>query len=410
MAYKTGKANGYKDMLLALKGFLENAKKAYNCQPGSNTGDGYVSAERASTSPVDETWTLTATSSTNFTVTGSVSGSQAAATVGTPYDNGIVAFTIIQGSIQFVSGDSFTFQVADGLGTTEKWTVKSWDTDWNGNGDYELIIMAPGSSGEDEIYVGIQTYFNAGGDYYNWRLQGYTGYSTQADFGTQPGAIPDLSTNRTPSILLWDNELDYWLVANGRRYVLVVKVSTVYELAYQGFLMPYGLPNQIPYPIAVGGTCPAEDADQKRWSSIDYLHRAFFDPAGDVYTNHSTLKILHGSWLGVNNWQSETVWNVSGLNVWPYMHSDYSSSPYFPPNRHWAALEMNLDGSYPLFPIIICGDSPHKNFYGEFQGLFAVPGEQIAAEDKITISGTDYIVFQNCFRTSPNDYCALKLE
>jgi hypothetical protein len=414
MAFKIGKANGHKEMLLALKGFLTNAKKAYNCQAGGgNTGTGFVSAERVSTSPVDETWTLTATSATNFTVVGSVSGSQAAATVGTPYDNGIVAFMIVAGTTAFVASDSFTFDVADGIGATEAWTVMSWDDDYGGAGEYELLMMAPGTSGTDEIYVGIQTYSNSGLDYYNWRLQGYTGYSAQATFYTQPGAIPDSSSDRVPSILLWDTELDYWLVGNGRRYILVIKVSTVYEFAYQGFLLPYGLPNQIPYPIAIGGTCPAEASTAKRWSSVDILHRAFWDPAGasggPPYGKQSALKILHGSWLDVFNWTSEVTQNVSSVGVWPFMHSDYTGTS-FDPNLWFSYLQMNIDGSYPLFPLIICGKYPNKNFYGEFQGIFALPGEQLASEDKITIGGIDYIIFGNCFRTGTNDYCALKME
>ena len=410
MAFKIGKANDYKEMLLALKGFLTNAKKAYNCQAGANTGNGFVSAERASTAPVDETWTLTATSATNFTVTGSVSGAQAAATVGTAYDNGIVAFLIVQGTTQFVASDSFTFQVANGLGATEKWTVMSWDDDWNALGDYELILMAPGTSGTDEIYVGIQTYFNSGSDYFNWLLQGYTGYSAMADFGTQPGYIPNISSNKAPNVLLWDKEIDYWLVANGRRYILVVKVSTVYEFAYQGFMLPYGLPNEMPYPIAIGGSSPASVSTEMRWSSIDDKHRAFWDPPGDsVDGNDATLKILHGSWLNVNNWSSEVAEDVSGVGVWPYMHSDYTATG-FNENMWFDALQMNIDGSYPLFPLIVCGDSPNINFYGELQGIYAVPGEQLASEDKITISGIDYIVFGNCFRTGTKDYCALKLE
>lgn len=410
MAYKIGKANGHKEMLLALKGFLTNAKKAYNCQAGANTGNGFVSAERASTSPVDETWTLTATSSTNFTVTGSVSGSQAAATVGTPYDNGIVAFLIVAGTTAFVASDSFTFQVADGLGATEKWTVKSWDTDWDGNGEYELILMAPGTSGTDEIYVGIQTYFNVAGDYYNWRLQGYTGYSAMADFMTQPGYIPDSSSDRIPSVLLWDSEIDYWLVGNGRRYCLVVKISTIYEFAYQGFILPCGYPDQIPYPIVVGGTCPAQDSDQKRWSSVDYLHRAFWDPAGGSSNGEqSALKVLHGTWYNADNWYGETNQDSSGIQVWPYIQSDDNGTGY-DPNKWWALLTRNIGDTYPIFPIVIAADSPNKNFFGYFQSLFAVPGDQLAAEDVIQISGDDYVAFPNCFRSETHTWVTLKLE
>ncbi len=61
---------------------------------------------------------LSATSATNFTVTGSVTGSLPAATVGTPYSEGEIAFTITAGGEPFVSSDEFT------LSTAPKWTVK----------------------------------------------------------------------------------------------------------------------------------------------------------------------------------------------------------------------------------------------------------------------------------------------
>ena len=56
----------------------------------------------------NETWSIVATSATNFTVNGTVSGAQADATVGVAYDNGIIRFTLEAGGIAFVSGDEFT--------------------------------------------------------------------------------------------------------------------------------------------------------------------------------------------------------------------------------------------------------------------------------------------------------------
>jgi hypothetical protein len=58
-----------------------------------------------------ETWTVTATSSTNFSVSGFVSGGQPTAIVGTPYNNGIISFTINAGSTPFSAGDVFTVVV-----------------------------------------------------------------------------------------------------------------------------------------------------------------------------------------------------------------------------------------------------------------------------------------------------------
>ncbi len=77
-----------------------------------------VSSTPSSGFPSSETWTLVATSSTNFTVTGSTSGAQAAATVGTPYDNGIIAFTINAGVNPFVASDTFTISVLPNLKST----------------------------------------------------------------------------------------------------------------------------------------------------------------------------------------------------------------------------------------------------------------------------------------------------
>jgi phage tail sheath protein FI len=59
-----------------------------------------------------ETWTITATSATTFSVNGFVSSGQPAATVGVPYNNGIIAFTINAGSTPFSTGDVFTLVIS----------------------------------------------------------------------------------------------------------------------------------------------------------------------------------------------------------------------------------------------------------------------------------------------------------
>lgn len=76
------------------------------------TGNGTMSSITVDQdTAVDELWTVTATNATTFTVTGFVSGSQGNATVGVPYNNGIVAFTITAGVTPFTGGDAFTFNV-----------------------------------------------------------------------------------------------------------------------------------------------------------------------------------------------------------------------------------------------------------------------------------------------------------
>jgi flagellar hook-associated protein 2 len=74
----------------------------------SGTGDGTISNLTGGPSSVAETFTIAATDSTHFTVTGSVSGAIGTATVGTPFTSDQIGFTISQGGTDFQAGDTFT--------------------------------------------------------------------------------------------------------------------------------------------------------------------------------------------------------------------------------------------------------------------------------------------------------------
>lgn len=75
---------------------------------GSNVGNGSISGEAATAATVPQTITLTATSATQFSVVGSVSGALGTATVGTPFTSSQVDLTINAGATAFATGDTFT--------------------------------------------------------------------------------------------------------------------------------------------------------------------------------------------------------------------------------------------------------------------------------------------------------------
>lgn len=126
----------------------------------TGTGNGTMTSVAVDqNTAVPETWTVTATSATNFTVSGSVSGAQAAATVGTPYNNGIVSFLITAGVTPFVASDNFVFAVSedvtsDPLGANDAakrvTIVTALQAEINSNSDvrsdiYEYnLILCPG--------------------------------------------------------------------------------------------------------------------------------------------------------------------------------------------------------------------------------------------------------------------------
>lgn len=214
---------------------------------------------------------------------------------------------------------------------------------------------------------------------------------------------------------MWNQQIKYWLAANGRHYRMVAKISSVYESMYMGFPLPYGLPTQFPYPLVVGGAaCPTTTAAYNRYSSTQADHRAFPNPYADdaeictasifdTTDDYGTLKILQGT-----NWVK-----FYGIinSVWPYYsgpNSSYGYDYYYPFRR---LLRENIDGSRPLFPAVPMMSSPVKNIVGELQGIFAVPAfGGMAAEDPITIGSDTYIAFPIVPNADRGDFFAFKLE
>ena len=302
--------------------------------------------------------------------------------------------------------------------SSQAWTVEEWndDRDSGGDGDCELFITGPGTAGTDEIYTWIDTVSDQGDDYYNWRLAGMTGYSSGVDISLQPG----VTQGRLPRMLLWKQSIPYWFLGNGRRFVVIAKISSVYEMCYGGFCLPYGLPTQFPYPLCIGGAaCPSATAAYNRYSSTDNSHRSFPNPYGssdgvieqgtfDTTSYYSTLKILQGtSWLAMQSKVASSLYNDN--NIWPYVCSEYQAVGLY--EIYSRKLRENIDGSYPIFPCVIMINNPNNHIFGELQGCYAVPGYGgISAEDTFTVNGVTYIAFPILPNADANDFMCIKKE
>ena len=110
MSFEIGIATDYKDLAAKLDAWL-TVGSAYGLTY-SGVGNGRLTAYRGGASSIAETFMITATSSTSFTVVGSMTGSIGPATVGTPFSHAKIAFTIVAGATPFVSGDTFTISTA----------------------------------------------------------------------------------------------------------------------------------------------------------------------------------------------------------------------------------------------------------------------------------------------------------
>lgn len=392
MSYQTGTATGYDDLLNQLDSFLTGQGMCLTPSftgVGTGTISGPVGTQSVigGSASVAETVTIAFSSSTAFTVTGSVSGSIGSGTVGTPFSSTKINFTITAGGTAFASGDQFT------VATTPPWTSLQR------NAGSQMIWQAPGNGGLDEIIVGASAFTNVSADYYNWRLGGFTGFNSATPFNQQAGYLSNNQAQSSPSLNLWNHSTPYWFIANGRRVIVVAQVSTVYVAAYLGLTSSYMSPGSFPLPLVVAGSMawngePALTSANWRWSYSGAEITNFPIPlsaisAGD-FQSQLRLRLPAGIWRGFDL-------NPNGVTygrIWPYLSGFTGWTP-------------NLDGSYALLPIILADGTP--NVYGELEGVAAVAGFGNGAGNTIAIGGVNWLVVPNVFRTTQSSYFAVRL-
>lgn len=295
----------------------------------------------------------------------------------------------------------------------------------------EALLEGPGTAGTDEIFVGLRSEYNAGAGWYNLFLNGYTGFdSNEQSWLAQPGGLPQFGQSpafAAPMLACWDQPMAYWITANGRSIRLAVKVSTVYEAGYLGFLLPYATPGQFPYPLCIGGSMVAQSngrAAEWRYSSTDPRHSAFPMPtsaaSSDDLTSTFYLRDTSGQWRSFRNRPDggSTANGVTGIaanlgasfaptgsarSMWPHcMHDQWGSGKR--PYRECSG------GGYLFQPCIPIQRAPTFDVFGELDGVYIVSGFDNAAENTATFNGDEHVVFANTFRTIPSEYFALRLE
>lgn len=391
MSVKIGSATDYADLLNQLDTFLTGAGQALT-PSFVGTGNGTIDAHGGSAS-IAEVITVTFTTATAFGVVGSISGSLGSGTVGTLFTNSKAVFTITAGGTAFVATDAFTFAV-----------TPAWTSMRRVSGS-EMIWQAPGNGGLDQILVGAKSFFDVGGDYYNWRLGGFSAYNSGSPFNQQPSYPGGASqAHPSPVLNLWNSTILYWFVANGRRVIIVAKVSTVYSCCYLGLLSSYMAPGAFPYPLVVGGSMcwattepPAGDV-RWRWSYTGGEMRNFAIPhdGGLSAANDSQLilRLASGVWQGFASTNTEQTFG----QVWPYAYVDRSQWDWRP----------DLDGGYSLLPIVLADLTP--NVYGELDGVYAVTGFSQGVENTVTINGIKHLVVQNVFQNTKSQFFVVRLS
>lgn len=245
----------------------------------------------------------------------------------------------------------------------------------------------------DRCYVGIKTGADVPGDNYWWRLQGYTAHGTGLTFDTLPGAISGASL---PAIPLWNQSITYWCACTNRRIVLVCKLGTVYTACYLGFLQPYGLPSEWPYPLVVGGT--TYENPPVRFSDVTSKNAMFVIPYDTSGNGSLLVRNAAGNWRKL----TFTGTDLAGRGTYPYCEANNGVNKP-------GVLQMlaTPDGSFIPRPIVVLDDNPLTS-YGNLDGCFFVQGVGNSSESQLNDGTNTYRVFQNVFRVTGKDFWALQ--
>lgn len=274
----------------------------------------------------------------------------------------------------------------------------------------EKLVLQGSGAGSDEIFVAISPYVNTGSNIYGWLLNGYTGYTDSlTTFYNQPGAM---SANFTgaggpPAFPIWNSSMPYWFIVNSRRIIVVAKVGTTIQCCYLGFLTPYAMPGQFPYPLVIAGSNINNGGFPVYNDTSTGRAANFMFPSTQSITGQPSHALCYrmpsGSWNLLHNSQH-------GLNQIENSYNNYNG--LWPWVSQKIGLERNtIDGSPILTPAVLQhrNSAVDKGVLGELDGVFHVPGFGQTAESIITYSGDDYLVVNNVYRTGNGDFAAIKL-
>lgn len=395
MAFTTGTATDYHNLLDKLRLWLTGVGEA-GTPTFSGTGTGTMTNVSASSSSVTETWTMTCTATATdggtFSVSGSVSGAKADATVGIAYDNGLIAFTINDGTTDFALNDQFTVEVT---GNSNQWTQLRWTAPATITDTAELWVRGPGAGPDRRVIVGIQTGVNTALPAYGWELRGAISFDSTMSFSQQNGISPGSWFNT------WNNSIPYWFYANDRRFIVVTQVSTSYVCMYAGFFLPFALPSEYPFPLFIAGN----KRDLDVYDANVTHNRMFSDPGvGSAhYRRRST-----GDWREANNHESgtgNTSLTANGAALWPYRATRVDTSADGGDWTYYGLFKLrpNANGEAPLWQCHIIDDVA-ETVAGALDGVFASTGFDRSTGQALSANGRSFRMFQNVFRSTPRDF------
>lgn len=284
-----------------------------------------------------------------------------------------------------------------------------------------MRFIGHGFDGQDTIVVPVAMYVNTQ----------YKITSLCAWYATQNDSDKDISTyfakrrlkNIYTSIPLHNESMNYWFVANGRRFIIVVKVKQYYLSMYCGFMLQFGTDLENTYPVYIGGSHNnnyariLDDGDD----SIEPVQRIDFDYGGF----HDPLSIddTAGSQSDTSSCFCNTPDGILAMITQGYGGVDTDQDfrkyaeglllPYGYRMKDEVSYDRTIKGKYILSPIevfVIPRDETSVGFtIGWLHGAYFVSGWDNVPEKELLIDGKRYLCFPS-MKNRKNGWFALLME
>ena len=273
----------------------------------------------------------------------------------------------------------------------QEWTVVGGVSTGAIAHDQFVSLRAPGLSGDDQIYMTIKTHTNSPAGIYSLQIRGHTAYGTPSD---TPGGL----NSPWCYLPLVNSSIRYWIVANGRRFILIAKANNRYDVMYGGFMLPEHLPTDWTYPLLVGA------------SAIDLMQASVTGPQhANFWSSYASGYLFTPSqiWRALRNFlypSGDTDGTVNdGL-----VSVDWNTALSFP--RKARCIDNSAWISASRVAEIGVDDLNPRNYLGAYDGVFFIPAVGATIEGIVVYDSKNYLVVSNVYRNNDGNLAAICLE
>jgi hypothetical protein len=268
------------------------------------------------------------------------------------------------------------------------------------------VLRAPGASAGNEYFLYMDSRADVGNSFYGIKLRAALDYDDTLDISAQLQVSPEVYLN------LWNDPIDYWFYATGRRVIAVAKVNTSYVSMYAGLFLPFALPSEYPKPFYLG----ASFVSLNKYDVNETRNRFIADP-GDATAFY--LNRNQSDWITIQNHSTGTTdvnfTFIPSAVVWPHRSIQIASAVDVPGGlggwNYSGLLRMRpaIGGDMPLYLCHIV--SPLEYVVpGALDGVYSIPGFGKTSEQILSFGSPprEFRAFQNVFRTTERDFLAIE--